>query len=275
MSWSPVLVGAGAMATFIAFVVLRKCLRPITVFEFEQAFRFRRGNLVARLRPGRHWVFGTVSTILKVDRRATSVTVPSQEVLSSDGVPLKVSLATRYEVVDGETALLKNQDHLSALYLALQNALRQVIATMPIEDLLKERNELNRLVQEAAAAKAQELGVRLIEIGIKDLALPGDLKKIFTQTLKARQEGQAALERARGETAALRNLANAAQMLERNPTLLQLRALQSMADAQNSSFVFGVAGPAALGIGGPAVKNGHGAPGENPTNKSTGDPDAG
>jgi hypothetical protein len=69
---------------------------------------------------------------------------------------------------------------------------------------------------------------------------PGEMKKAFAQVVKAQKEGQAALERARGETAALRNLANAARMMDDNPNLLQLRALQSLADSGGNTLVFGV-----------------------------------
>lgn len=75
---------------------------------------------------------------------------------------------------------------------------------------------------------------------MRDLTLPGELKKIFSQVVKARQEGLAALERARGETAALRNLANAAQMIERNPNLVQLRLLQVIAQQPGNTLVLGV-----------------------------------
>jgi hypothetical protein len=80
----------------------------------------------------------------------------------------------------------------------------------------------------------------LQEAAIRDLTFPGELKKIFTQVVNARQEGLAALEKARGETAALRNLANAAQMIERNPNLMQLRLLQVLAQQPGNIIVLGL-----------------------------------
>jgi hypothetical protein len=77
---------------------------------------------------------------------------------------------------------------------------------------------------------------------LRDLTFPGELKKIFTQTIKARQEGLAALEKARSETAALRNLANAAALVERNPSLMQLRALQVVAEHPGNTLVMGMPG---------------------------------
>ena len=95
-------------------------------------------------------------------------------------------------------------------------------------------------LKDIAAGKVRPLGIELQEAAIRDLTFPGELKKIFTQVVKARQEGLAALEKARGETAALRNLANAAQMVERNPSLLQLRLLQVLAQQPGNTVVLGL-----------------------------------
>jgi regulator of protease activity HflC (stomatin/prohibitin superfamily) len=85
--------------------------------------------------------------------------------------------------------------------------------------------------------KAAELGIELSLVGIKDIMFPGDLKAIFAQVVNARKEGLATLERARGETAALRHLANAAKLLESNPALMQLRLLQALGEQPGNTVV--------------------------------------
>jgi hypothetical protein len=89
-------------------------------------------------------------------------------------------------------------------------------------------------------AKAEELGLRLISVGLKDIMFPGKLKDVFAQVVSARKEGLAALYKARGETAALRNLANAAKMIESNPSLMQLRILQALGGSSGNSLVLGL-----------------------------------
>jgi regulator of protease activity HflC (stomatin/prohibitin superfamily) len=91
---------------------------------------------------------------------------------------------------------------------------------------------------------AAKIGIDVLAIAVKDVMFPADLKRAFADVLKAKQEGQAALERARGESAALRNLANAARVLEGNPALMNLRLLQSLSAAQNAgnTLVLGVPG---------------------------------
>src|SRR5213078_2426471 len=92
--------------------------------------------------------------------------------------------------------------------------------------------------------EAAKIGINVLAVEVKDVMFPADLKRAFGEVLKAKQEGQAALERARGESAALRNLANAARVLEGNPALMNLRLMQSLMTAQNAgnTLVLGVPG---------------------------------
>ncbi|GAC1639633.1 MAG: hypothetical protein NVS9B14_20910 [Candidatus Acidiferrum sp.] len=93
---------------------------------------------------------------------------------------------------------------------------------------------------ELTSSKAQALGLKLISADVKDIMFSGEMKKAFAQVIKAQKDGLAALERARGETAALRHLANAARTLNDNPNLLQLRALQSLGESSGNTLVLGV-----------------------------------
>ena len=88
--------------------------------------------------------------------------------------------------------------------------------------------------------KVKELGLKLLSVNIKDIMFPGPLKQIFAQVVKARKEGQAALEKARGESAALRNLSNAAKMIETNPNLMNLRLIQSLGESSGNTLVLGM-----------------------------------
>ena len=102
-------------------------------------------------------------------------------------------------------------------------ALREIIGSETIENLLEKRKELNKKLLDGTEKAISEIGISLISVEIKDIMFPGNLKLIFAQVAKAKQEGLASLEKARGETAALRNLANAAKLVEQKPALIQLR----------------------------------------------------
>jgi regulator of protease activity HflC (stomatin/prohibitin superfamily) len=234
------------LAVLLLLLLLRSSLRAVTVYEYERGLRYTRGRFAGLLAPGMYWIIPWLTSVRWVDMRATSTSIAGQEVLTADGVGLKVSIAARFEVADPETAINRVDNYQTALYQDLQLALRQIVGGVTIDDLLQKRAELGRQLTELATPGAEQLGLRLLDAEIKDVTFPGELKRIFTQVVKARQEGLAALERARGETAALRNLANAARMLEQNPSLLQLRLLQVAGQSTGNSLVIGVppqAGP--------------------------------
>ena len=212
----------------------------ITVFEYERGLRFVRGRLRAELGPGLYRYLRAYTTIRKIDIRPVQVAVNGQEVLSRDGVAVKVSLSATFRVLEARTAVLNSENYAAALYTQLQQALRAGVSAVDIETLLANRTDLGPKMLEECKPLAEPLGLQLESLAIRDLTLPGELKKIFAQVVKARQEGLAALERARGETAALRNLANAAQMVQRNPHLFQLRLLQVAGQQAGTTLVVGM-----------------------------------
>ncbi|HJR59913.1 MAG TPA: SPFH domain-containing protein [Vicinamibacterales bacterium] len=222
------------------FAVLLLGLARTIVFEYERGLRFRRGRFNRVLDPGAYWYFRAFTHIQKVDIRPARVAVAGQEVLSADGVAVKASLAATYRISDARRAVLATDDFRTAVYTELQLALRAIVSETRVEDLLQQRAELSARLKTIPAANLAVIGIELEDAAVRDLTLPGELKKIFSQVVKARQEGLAALERARGETAALRNLANAAQMIERSPSLIQLRLLQVLSQQPGNTVVLGV-----------------------------------
>lgn len=229
----------------VALVVLAHLFRVtppkrITIFEHQRGIRYRLGRFTDVLLPGAYWYWPRNTSIVPTDIRLRVVTVPGQEVLSSDGISVKVSLAAQFSIVDPARAINGVEDCLQALYVFAQLSLREVVGGIAAEQLLAQRETLGHRVLELCKPKAAALGLELHALGIKDLTFPGELKKIFAQVVKAQKEGLAALERARGETAALRNLANAAHLVEDNPALLQLRMLQPLGDSSGNTVVLGM-----------------------------------
>lgn len=227
-------------------------LRSQIIFEYQRGLIYVRGRYRGIAAPGRYWLFGA-KHIVPIDIRPVFITVPGQEVLSSDGVTVKISVAAQYEVSDPDRAINRTQNYAAALYLLLQMELRAIVSSQKVEAILENRDDFRSKLMEIVVPKADELGIKLAAVEIKDVMLPGDIKKVFSQVVKAQKEGQASLERARGESAALRNLANAAKMIEDNPNLLQLRALQVMTESGGNTLVLGVPGQATI-VSGPNGK---------------------
>ena len=235
------LVAAALVLTLVLGLFRRLgFFRRVIVYEYQAGLKYRKGRYVATLGPGQYWIVPLSSAVHHVDLRPEFFTIQGQDLLSADGVTLKVSLAAEFQVVDPNLAVNKNANFRGSLYLILQMAAREIIGGENIDALLEGRAAIGARLMELASGRAAALGVKLISAEIKDIMLPGEMKKVFAQVVKARKEGQAALERARGETAALRNLANAARTVEDNPHLLQLRALQTLAETSGNTLVLGL-----------------------------------
>jgi regulator of protease activity HflC (stomatin/prohibitin superfamily) len=192
-----------------------------------------------------------------MDLRKTSLVVAGQDVLTADNVGLKLSLVVIYQVVDPVKAAHETQNWHGDLYNAAQLALRGVVSGVAVEALLNQRLEIGAQLLARVQAKTAKIGINVHSVEVKDVMFPAELKRAFGEVLKSKQEGQAALERARGESAALRNLANAAKLLEGNPALLNLRLMQSLSAAQTAgnTLVLGMPGgfvPLKNGKPGPA-----------------------
>lgn len=229
-----------AVLAAIALGFARGLVARVTVYEYERGLRYLKGAFRDQLAPGRYWVWKPSTAVHKVDVRPAFATIPGQEVLAADGVSIRLSLAAEYELTDPATAVNGVVDYFAALYLNCQLAVREVVAGSPIEELLARRGELGTAAAEIARPKLAEIGVGLRSLEVKDIMFPGPLKRVFAQVVEAREEGRAALEKARGETAALRSLANAARLVDDNPALFQLRLLQQLAGSQGNTVVLGL-----------------------------------
>jgi len=233
----------GFVALITAAVGYRILFTRVVVHEFEAGLLYRNGQFKRRLAAGAYRVFKSRSEITVVDLRRRLAVVAGQEVLSSDNVGLKVSVTAVFEIASPEKAAHSVQDYNQALHAAIQLGLRSAVGASKIDELLEQRLEIGKKLMASVAPEADALGLKLHSVELRDVMFPGELKKIFAEVVRAQKEGQAALERARGETAALRNLANAAKMLEDNPALMNLRALQSMtAGSSGNTFVLGLPG---------------------------------
>lgn len=225
----------------IAVVIFLKAgVKRITVLEYEKGLKYVKGQFKTTMNAGQYWYMPFFTVIQKLDVRPRFVSITGQEVLSSDGVTLKVSLAANFEIVDADAAINRVQSFQEALYLELQLALREIIGSADIDTVLNSRNELAKKLMDLTEPKVKDLGLKLLSVNLKDIMFPGKLKEIFAQVVNARKEGLAALEKARGETAALRNLANAAKMIETNPNLMQLRLVQALGQSSGNTLILGM-----------------------------------
>lgn len=209
----------------------------VTVKDYERVVRLVDGRVRDVLGPGRHR-YGRPwrTTLHRVDVRPRMVTVPGQEVLTSDGIAVRVTVVLRVSVADPVRNLTAAQNAHEELYSAVQLALREVVAGLALEALLAARSGLGSELVAPVRAVGERLGLDVAELSVRDVMLPGDLRRALADVLLAQQRGRAELERARSEAAALRTLANAARLLDEHPALLRLRTLQA-AEAPGTTLV--------------------------------------
>ncbi len=238
------------IVVLLALVLARTLVRVVTVHDYERGLRYRRGRFSGLVDPGTHVTIAPLTEIRVLDGRPSFMMIEGQEVLTADGVPLKVSLAARYVVGDPVAAVTGDQSYGRAMHLELQLGLREVLSAGTIDEILGTRSTIGPAVLERTASKLARLGIELLSVDVRDLMVPGDLKRVFAGVVAARKEGEAGLERVRAETAALRNLANAGRMVEDNPGLLQLRMLQQLGGSSGNTVMLTM--PDGQGSAGPA-----------------------
>lgn len=205
----------------------------ITVRTGERAVAYRDGVFAAVLDPGRHRMRRARRVrVERVDLRARQVAVTGQEVFTSDGITVRATAVLRWHVHDPRAFLERAENPFEVLYTAVQLALRDVLGRRTFDELLRvEGREAARdELAPPVTATAGEVGVTVLDVVVRDLAVVGELRAALAQTALERQRGLAA-ERARGESAALRSLANSAKLLRDNPELARLRLVQAASEA--------------------------------------------
>ena len=208
----------------------------IVVQEWERGLLYEDGRFLELLEPGRHRRRRRRRTWTVVSTRPRLSAVAGQEVLTADSVSVRVSLLVRSRVDDPRRWHEAVEAPDSFVYAGLQVALREAVAARTLDELLAARAELAAELSEAAGPVAADVGVVLDDVAVRDVMVPPELRRAAAEAATARAHGLAVLERARGEVAATRALANAARMLTDNPGLLQLRTLQAV-EAEGATVV--------------------------------------
>ena len=196
----------------------------------EAALLFVDGALVERLKPGRHafWKTDREVRIVKLDMRPQPIEVTAQEILTKDRVGIRVTLTAFHRVIDPEKAVAATTDVAGTLYRLVQFAVREAIAARTLDEILAARETLDRELRDSVAKRSGDLGVEVMELGVKDVILPGEVRELINKVVEAEKVAKANLIRRQEETAATRSLLNTAKLMQDNPLLLRLKELESL-----------------------------------------------
>jgi len=201
----------------------------VTVPAWSRAVVFTDGTLTGEHGPGRHRRHRRSEWHL-VDLRPSILTIPTQEVLTADGVQVRLSILATITVVDVTAWVSASASPIEAIYSALQVALRDRVAQTELASIAGARTTLLDGIEAELAPQFAALGVTVTSVAVKDVTLPQEVRAAVAQVALTKQRALAELERARGEAASLRSLANTAKLIAENPALLQLRTLQAASE---------------------------------------------
>ncbi len=188
------------------------------------------GVFQRQLAPGRYAFVKALRRIdvVTFDLRLQTLEVTGQEVLTRDRIGLRANVTAVYRVADPVKAVALTADLKDFLYKELQFALRQVIGTRTLEEVLGDKLGINTAVAELLLPKLADAGLQVPSVGVKDIILPGDVRELMNRVIEAEKTAQANVIKRREETAATRSLLNTAKLMEDNPILLRLKELEAL-----------------------------------------------
>jgi regulator of protease activity HflC (stomatin/prohibitin superfamily) len=205
------------------------------------------GRYVETLGPGEYafWRGPADARIAEVDLRETMVEIGGQDVMTADKVTLRLNASAVYRIVDPRRAVSQVDDVRQALYREAQLVLRAALGGRELDAFLADKDAVAREIEESLGRRANELGLQIASVGIRDVILPGDMKDLMNKVTEAKKAAEANLIARREETAAIRSQANTAKLLQDNPTLMRLReleVLEKVAAANKLNIVLGEKG---------------------------------
>ncbi|MBE8712594.1 slipin family protein [Sphingobacterium hungaricum] len=203
-------------------------IRAYKIESFEKGLLFIDGKFDSVLDAGNYvyWKNSTMIQVLKADTRQLTMEIIGQEILTKDKAQLRLNFSVQYKVEDIIKALLENKDFEKQLYITIQLALRECIGLMTFDELMEGKEKIAEMVMSTTIENASALGVKLVNCGVKDIVLPGDVKEIMNQVLVAEKRAQANIITRREETASTRSLLNTAKLMEDNAMLYKLKEME-------------------------------------------------
>lgn len=226
----------------VSSFIYRSFRKVFVIWENQVGLHFIDGKLVELLEAGRHSFWGKKHSLEIMDKRIKPIVIQSQDIPTADGITVKSTVVGLFQKTDPMKAYRATSDSEATLHTIIQLALREIVTGYETEDLLEKRSTLGSALLEKVHEGASDLGITVTELAIRDIILPGEIKRAITATMQSKQEAKAQLEVARGSAAALRVMANSTKQYENNPTLLKLRYIETLekaASTMGNTFIIG------------------------------------
>lgn len=232
--------GLSWIIVFVAIVIL--ILWEIKIItEYERGVIFRFGKYVGVRGPGLVIVIPMVEQMRRMDLRTITLDVPSQEVITRDNVTIRVNAVVYFRVLNPEKAVIQVKNFVTATSQIAQTTLRSILGEHELDDLLAQRETINQNLQTIIDAQTDPWGIKVSVVEVKDIELPETMKRAMARQAEAEREKRGKIIAAEGEFQAAERLAQAADIISRNPAALQLRYLQTLVEIsaeKNSTTLF-------------------------------------
>jgi regulator of protease activity HflC (stomatin/prohibitin superfamily) len=212
----------------IVFLLFLSGVRIVN--EYQNGVVFRLGRFVGLKRAGFRWLIPFVERMVIIDLRTVARDVPPQDVITRDNVSVKVSAVVYFRVIHADKAVLQVEDFLYATSQLAQTTLRAILGQVELDQLLSERDRVNRDIQRVLDAHTDPWGIKVSNVEVKNVDLPVEMQRAIARQAEAERERRAKIIAAEGEHQAAEKLAMAADVISRNPATLQLRYLQTLVE---------------------------------------------
>jgi len=236
-------VTAAIVTLLVLFVLaLAAAAASIRVLrEYERAVVFRLGRLIGAKGPGVVLLVPLIDRMVRVSLRTHTLNVPAQDVITCDNVPARVDAVAYFRVVDPRSSIIEVENFRTATSMIAQTTLRAVLGKADLDVLLSQREQLNEHLQQIIDEQTEPWGIKVTTVEIRDVGIPQAMQRAMAKQAEAERERRAKVIKAEAEAQAATRLAEAADVISRNPATLQLRYLQTLTEIgveQNSTVVF-------------------------------------
>ena len=235
--------GVNPVTVFFILVVVLWLINSINVLrEYERGVIFRLGRLLSNPKgPGLIFVFWPIDRMVRVSLRTVALDVPTQDIITSDNVSVKVNAVVYFRVLNAIRSVVEVENFLYATSQLSQTTLRSVLGEVMLDDLLSRRETLNMKLQAILDKQTDPWGIKVSLVEVKAVDLPQEMQRAMAKQAEAEREKRAKIIHADGEFQAAAKLADAARVVSRQPVALQLRYLQTLTEIgveKNNTLVF-------------------------------------
>ncbi len=211
--------------------------------EYERGVRFTLGKFTSVMKPGLRLVLPVIQTYQRVDIRTKALDVPDQDCMTKDNISVNVNAVIYFKISDSKKAIIEVENYMYATSQLAQTTMRNIVGEVELDELLSNRDDVSVKIREIIDKATDPWGIKVDAVELKDVILPGDLKRTMSKQAEAEREKRAVIIKAEGEKIAAKNIAEGAKTLATTQGALHLRTLHALNDLssdQSNTVVFAI-----------------------------------